>query len=196
MELGASRKDIIKRLEGRIHLLDQKDSLVLLDKKGPKEKVVGVLYFEEDKLIYGSKDWGEYEGFQMKKLARTLYSLFKNLEEEGQSSAEIIVKSNREPEHDVHSIQIVFGEKQIKIKMFEGKMSPPNLSIYEELGKIKAPHDLIALPSDSSQMIPSQKSNIISPSTTTTTTLGTTTTTMTSMKLPKTDPIWVKEKFF
>ena len=196
--MGLSKKDIIKHFVERIAFLEEEDSLVLIDKKGYQEKVIGVLYFEKDKLIYGSKHWGDYEGFQRKELARTLFSLFKNLEEEGQNSAEIIVKSNREPQHDVHSIQLVFGEKHISNQVFDGKMSPPNLSIKEELGKKKLPHKIMANSSDSRTMAPSKNSNFIVPGTTTstTTTTMTTTTTITSMKPPRKVPILVNEESF
>ena len=46
------------------------------------------------------------------------------------ASANIAVGSTREPHHTTHTIQMDFGKKKIRIKIFKGQMAPPNISIF------------------------------------------------------------------
>ncbi|HEX9759218.1 MAG TPA: hypothetical protein VGB26_15695 [Nitrospiria bacterium] len=148
------KKEIVEKLTGKYRFVEQEDRLMLMEQNGERVKVVGVLYFKKGKLSYVSKGWGEYEGFQMDTLGKTLLSLFQNLKKGGLTSANIAVGSTREPQNTTHTIQMDFGKKKIRIKIFEGQMASPHISIFEELGEEENVPPRLFLPKESPALMP------------------------------------------
>ena len=112
------------------------NEFLIVTKNGPPYRVIGTVQFNQNKLTYIEKNWGQFEGENMVKFGNSLYNLISKLNEKGNTFA--IVKSYkgaREPTIISNKIVLSFGDHQIILVVSESNIYGYNISIFESLSK-------------------------------------------------------------
>ena len=139
LNLGMDKNRVIHLFQSDYNLMklsDNKDEYLIVTKKGPPYRPSGVIEFENDKLIYIRKMWGQFEGNNIVEFGNTLNNLISKLNEKGETFA--IVKSTvgaREPNIVSNTIDLSFGKHHIYIEISESKEYGNNVSIFESISK-------------------------------------------------------------
>lgn len=122
LKVGMPQNEVLDEL-GKNYRLEQlqTNSWLISSKSGPPYEVVVNVAFQNGKLNTVIKYWDAgFEQSDPVAFVATLFSLFKNLIEEGNEVALVSTGETRQPGVSSRSLFFVFGNKRVDIGLVEG----------------------------------------------------------------------------
>ena len=133
LKLGMSQVQVMDSMGKNYDLLETKGTGVWLVIEKPANNLIGSVEFKAGKLIRAYKGWGHFRGEALN-LAKALFSLLSNLDEDGRNSAFITIQMIREPTSSTQIVKMKFRDKAVQLDIGEGEiLGPARISIQEIL---------------------------------------------------------------
>jgi len=122
LKVGMLQNEILSEV-GKDWILKEQsaDACMVFSESGPPHYPKAQLVFENGKLKTVMKYWGE--GFDQQEpvdFVETLFSLFKNMTEEGNNVAIVSAGERRQPGLNSRALHFLFGNKTVRIDLIKG----------------------------------------------------------------------------